>query len=70
MHWTKWDTSHVESPQTAHPRSCPGTNITDPGTNKIGPGTSTIDPGSPYRKIPIRLNVYEKLLSLIGLDQG
>jgi hypothetical protein len=30
----------------------------------------TIDPGSPYKKITIRLNSYEKLLSLIGYDLG
>jgi len=42
--------------QKDHPRFCPGAN--------------TFAPGTPPRKMPIRLNSYEKILSLIGSDQG
>jgi hypothetical protein len=40
------------------------------GTNTSYPGTNTIIPGSPYSKMPIRLDSYEKILSLIGSDLG
>ena len=75
MYQSKWDIRHAGPPQTVHPRSHfeistvgPGINAIGPGINAIGPGTNTIDPGSPYKKMPIRLNSYEKILSLIGYD--
>jgi len=34
------------------------------------PRAITVVPGSPYKKIPIRLNLNEKSLTIIGLDQG
>jgi hypothetical protein len=41
-----------------------------PEQTQVYPGADTIVPGSPYKKIPIRLNADEKLLSLIGFDLG
>jgi hypothetical protein len=39
-------------------------------TSHMSSWDKTIGPGSPYKKIPIRLDSYEKLLSLIGYNLG
>jgi len=38
----------------------------DPRTNTIYPRENTIGPGSPYKKIPIRVNVNEKSLRALS----
>ena len=50
-------------PQIDHPISYPGTN-----TNYPGPIQLSLE--AHLKKAPIRLNSYEKILSLIGMDQG
>ena len=50
-------------PQMDHPMSYPGAN-----TNYSGPIQLSL--GAHLKKVFIRLNSYEKILSLIGIDQG
>jgi hypothetical protein len=41
-----------------------------PGTKQVWPGLKQICPGAPHKSVPIRLNVYEEELSLIGTKFG
>jgi hypothetical protein len=43
--------------------------INYPGANTNHPGATELSLGAHLKKVP-RLNSYEKILSLIGMDQG
>jgi hypothetical protein len=44
--------------------------INYPGANTNNPGAKELSLGAHVKNLPIRLNAYEKILSLIGMDQG
>ena len=44
--------------------------ISYPGANTNYPGPIQLSLGAHLKKGPIKLNSYEKILSLIGMDQG
>jgi hypothetical protein len=44
--------------------------ISYPGEKTNYPGPIQLSLGAQLKKVPIRLNSYEKILSLIGMDQG
>jgi hypothetical protein len=50
-------------PQMDHPIDYPGANTNHPGATELSLGAH-------LKKVPIRLNSYEKILSLTGTDQG
>ena len=65
-----WVKTHVPGfqempgpPQMDHPISYPGANTNYPGPIQLSLRAH-------LKKVPIRLNSYEKILSLIGMDQG